>query len=105
MTQLTPMVFVVDDDDLAEARALLAGGAGVLELSPAAQLAWTQELEGIVVFANGESLVFPESVLPSIIALCAEWRLAGSDLDSALADQHSANLLDYLLESRRIYVE
>lgn len=95
----------LDDDDLAEARALLAGGAAVLELSPAAKLAWQQELEGIVVFANGESLVFPESVLPSIIALCAEWRLAGSDLDSALADQHSANLLDYLLESRCIYVE
>jgi 50S ribosomal protein L16 3-hydroxylase len=76
-----------------------------LELSPAAKLAWQQELEGIVVFANGESSVFPESVLPSIIALCADWRLAGSALDTARADQHTANLLDYLLESRCIYVE
>ncbi len=94
-----------DDDDLAEARALLRDGAQFLELSPAAKLAWQHEAEGILVFANGECREFDEAVLPSLLILCASWRLAGADMEHAVANPSTAALLDYLLESGVIYVE
>ena len=94
-----------DDDDMAEALALLADGATFVELSPAAKLAWQQEIEGIAVFANGESLEFPQGILPVLITLCDSWRLEGDTLSSAMTDPDSAALLHYLLESGCIYVE
>jgi len=94
-----------DGDDLAEAKALLSDGATFVELSPAAKLAWQQELEGIAVFANGESQEFPQGVLPVLITLCGSLRLEGDTLSSAMIDPHSATLLHYLLESGCIYVE
>ena len=94
-----------DDDDLAEAKALLAGGPDFVELSPAAKLAWQRELEGIAVFANGECLEFPEAVLPVLLTLCDTWRLQGEALTTALLQADSAALLNYLLESGCIYVE
>jgi 50S ribosomal protein L16 3-hydroxylase len=94
-----------DDDDLAEAQALLADSAAFVALSPAAKLAWQQELEGIAVFANGESLEFPQGILPVLITLCENWRLEGDTLSRAMIDPDSAALLHYLLESGCIYVE
>jgi 50S ribosomal protein L16 3-hydroxylase len=94
-----------DDDDLAEAQALLADNAAFVALSPAAKLAWQQELEGIAVFANGESLEFPQGILPVLITLCENWRLEGDTLSRAMIDPDSAALLHYLLESGCIYVE
>jgi 50S ribosomal protein L16 3-hydroxylase len=94
-----------DDDDLAEARALLENCPQFVELSPTAKLAWQQEAEGIMVFANGECRKFDESVLPSLLILCDSWRLAAADMEKALADPGTANLLDYLLESGVIYVQ
>lgn len=96
---------MADNDDLAEAKALLTEGAAFVELSAAAKLAWQQELEGIAVFANGDSLEFPQDILPVLIALCENWRLEGAALASAMADPHSAALLHYLLDSGCIYVE
>ena len=94
-----------DNDDLAEARDILATGATVVSLSPGAKLAWQQESDGILVFANGSSMLFPESILSALVGLCEHWRLAEQDLADALDDQASADLLDYLLEGGCIYVE
>jgi 50S ribosomal protein L16 3-hydroxylase len=94
-----------DDDDLDEAQALLEGGAQFVALSPAAKLAWQHEGEGILVFANGQSLVFDETVLPSLLILCESWRLGTVDLDKARADPGTLALLDYLLENGAIYVQ
>ncbi len=94
-----------DDDELAEAKALLRDGATFVKLSPAAKLAWQQELEGIAVFANGGSIEFPQGVLPVLITLCDSWRLEGDTLSGAMIDLDSAALLHYLLESGCIYVE
>ena len=96
---------MADNDDLAEAKVLLTEGAAFVELSAAAKLAWQQELEGIAVFANGDSLEFPQDILPVLITLCESWRLEGAALASAMADPHSAALLHYLLDSGCIYVE
>jgi 50S ribosomal protein L16 3-hydroxylase len=96
---------MADEDDLAEARALLADGPGFIELSPAAKLAWQQNADGITVFANGQSLDFPGSVLPSLLELCDTWRLEGQLLAEALADPAGADMLNYLLESGCIYVQ
>ncbi|MEZ5501972.1 MAG: cupin domain-containing protein [Halioglobus sp.] len=94
-----------DDDDLAEARALLRGGVQCVELCGSARLAWQQEAEGILVFANGEYRVFDESVLPCLLELCATWRLAERPLEHALADPGGMSLLDYLLECGVVYVQ
>jgi len=94
-----------DDDDLAEALALLHGRTKKIELSSTAKLAWQQEAEGIQVFANGERRGFPVSILPSLLLLCDSWSLAGADLDTALADADTTEMLDYLLECEVIYVQ
>lgn len=94
-----------DDDDLAEARALLAEGPGFVALSPAARLAWQQERDGIVVFANGESRRFSETVLDCIVTLSESWRLEGEMLSRSLARPDPAAMLDFLLQAGVIYVE
>ena len=94
-----------DDDDLADARALLRDGHSFVALSQAAKVAWQQESEGIAVFANGDSREFTEAVLPALLVLCEHWRLEGGPLAAALAEPESARMLDYLLEAGCIYVE
>ena len=94
-----------DDDDLAEARALLREGAGFVALSPTSKLAWQQEETGICIFANGDSRRYSASVIPTLVSLCELWRLEGEALSSALGIPECQELLDYLLESGCIYVE
>ena len=94
-----------DDDDLAEARHLLQEGPNFVSMSSASKLAWQQEADGIRVFANGESRLFDDSVLPGLIELCEDWRLEGPSLVSALDNDSGAELLDYLLETGCLYVE
>jgi len=94
-----------DDDDLAEAKALLDDGPEFVALSPAAKIAWQQESDGVIVFANGDSETFPERILSALIPLCEHWRLDGEQLSKALADEASKGLLGYLLYSDCVYVE
>ncbi len=94
-----------DDDDLFEARALLAAGPGYIELSAAARVAWQRDPDGITVFANGQARLFSSVVLDTLAGLCGNWRLEGKRLAAALAQADTAELLDYLLESGGIYVE
>jgi 50S ribosomal protein L16 3-hydroxylase len=96
---------IADDDDLAEARAMLAGKPALVALAPSAKLAWQQEAAGIVVFANGEARTFPAEVLPSLTSFCADWRLEGAQLGQGIAQPAVAKLIDYLLETGCLYVE
>lgn len=93
-----------DDDNLAEARAAIQDGPAEIELSPSAKLAWQQEENTVVVFANGESREFPDSVLPLMVSLCDSWKLEGEPLSGALGTDPGRQLLDYLLEAGCIYV-
>ena len=70
-----------------------------MELHPAAKLAWQQDAKNILVFANGECQKFDESVLPSLLVLCENWRMTTSDIKAALADASTVALLDYLVDS------
>ncbi len=94
-----------DDDDLAEARALLADIPPRVGLSPASRIAWQQETDGVTVFVNGQSRRFAAASLPVLTALCGERELEGAALAEALADAGNAELLDYLLELGGIYVD
>tara|TARA_R110001599_G_scaffold353866_1_gene600927 strand:+ start:50497 stop:51621 length:1125 start_codon:yes stop_codon:yes gene_type:complete len=94
-----------DDDDLAEAMALLKSSSCVVSLSPAARVAWQQEASGVRLFANGGSRLFRETVLDSLVALCDSWRLEGEDLSRCMTLPESAEMLEYLLEAGGIYVE
>lgn len=94
-----------DAEDLQQARTLLHSRPRRITLSPQAKLAWLQEAEGIMVFANGTGRNFDESVLQSLLVLCDSWQLAGDDLDNALANPGTAALLDYLLDWEVIYVQ
>ena len=94
-----------DDDELAEARALLATGVEFVQLSPAARVAWQREPAGITVFANGQSRLFNDAVLDTLVSLCSQWQLREASLSRAMAQADTAQLLDYLLETGGIYVE
>lgn len=96
---------LADDDDLAEARALLRDAPTHISRVAAAKLAWQQNNDGIRVFANGDSRSFKPGILPALEKLCQDWALTGADLKSATAAADSAALLDYLLEMGVIYVE
>jgi 50S ribosomal protein L16 3-hydroxylase len=94
-----------DDDDLAEARAELRDGCNRVELSPAAKLAWQQEAEGLVVFANGEAGRFSIEALPLVTELCGNWKIEGELLADALSTPELMGLLDHLLVAGCLYVE
>lgn len=96
---------LADDDDLAEARALLRDGPSHISRVAAAKLAWQQDSDGIRVFANGDGRTFKPGILPALQMLCQDWALTGDDLMKGTADPDSAALLDYLLEMGVIYVE
>ncbi len=98
-------VQTADDDDLAQARILLQTEGESVALSPEAKLAWQQNAEGIVVFANGESRRFSSTQMDMVIALCADWVLGEAALGAALGNEESRALLDYLLETGCIYVQ
>lgn len=95
----------IDDDELAAARALLADGAEHVALAPEARVAWQQEPQGVMVFANGEARLFDATVLSCLTALCERWRLEGDLLARCRAAAGTAALLDYLLETGGIHVE
>jgi len=94
-----------DDDDLAEARASLGDGTRGVQLSPAAKLAWQREDDDLVVFANGESRCFDRDTLAVATALCGDCSLDANAVARAMAGKHTAELLDYLLETGCIYVD
>lgn len=95
----------LDEQALADAQALLHDSAQSVSLSPAAKLAWQQNDQDLTVFANGESLNFEQSALPSLLTLCDKRILSGSELDKALADTNTKTLLERLLHSGCIHVE
>ncbi|MFT4826427.1 MAG: 50S ribosomal protein L16 3-hydroxylase [Halioglobus sp.] len=69
-----------------------------LGLSPDSKLAWQQSGENVVVFANGESTVYSDTVLPMIIVLCSEWLLDHAAVKDAMDNPESAALIINLLE-------
>jgi 50S ribosomal protein L16 3-hydroxylase len=93
-----------DQDDVAEALELLQQGAQSVALSPAAKLAWQQDVRGLTVFANGESLNCAPSALPVLLTLCDGRPLASTILDKALADADTAGLLTRLVHLGCIHV-
>jgi 50S ribosomal protein L16 3-hydroxylase len=93
-----------DEDDIAEAQALLIEGARSITPSPAAKLAWIESTNGLTVFANGESLHCARSTLPTLLMLCEGRALVEADLDKALTDQDTTQLLEHLLLSGCIHV-
>lgn len=95
----------LDEQELADAQALLHGGAQNVSLSPAAKLAWQENEQDLTVFANGESLNCEHSALPCLLALCDNRILTGAALDSACADDNTKKLLERLLYSGCIHVE
>ncbi len=94
-----------DEDELAEALAILDDGPRRVELSPEAKLAWEQREDGIAVYANGDSRIFSAAVMSDLERLCGDWVLADAELANALADEQRRQLLQYLLQTECIYVE
>ena len=94
-----------DDGELAEAKATLADNPARVSLHGAAKLAWQHEADTLVVFANGDSGEFCDSLVPLQMALSDKGYLEGDRLASAVGTPESRAWLDYLLESGCIYVE
>jgi 50S ribosomal protein L16 3-hydroxylase len=93
-----------DHDELAKAHTLLAGGAKAIALSPAAKLSWTISGPNVIAFANGLSLHCAQSVLPSLLVLCGGEALIGTNLDKALAEPDTYQMLEHLLQAGCIHV-
>ncbi|MDG2326704.1 MAG: cupin domain-containing protein [Halioglobus sp.] len=93
-----------DEGELSEARLQLSDGANGIELNSAAKLAWQHEAGRVVVFANGDSRSFSESIMPLQIALSDAWKLDKAELAAASADPESSGWLDYLLESGCVFI-
>ena len=94
-----------DESDLAQARALLREGAAVIDLPASAKLAWQEQEEGIMVYANGQARIFASSVLPTLMLLCENWQLGYYEVLQAMGDPGTAQCLDWLLQSGCLYVE
>tara|TARA_R110002110_G_scaffold166675_1_gene367451 strand:- start:9933 stop:11066 length:1134 start_codon:yes stop_codon:yes gene_type:complete len=94
-----------DEDMLEYARERLLHGAERLQLSAAAKLAWQQEDNTIVIFANGDSQRYPDTVLPVIMHLCATGELQNSMLSEAMASAPAQQLVHDLLGRGCLYVE
>ena len=94
-----------DGEEIASAHALLKAGVKVVELRTYSKVAWQEETEDIVVFANGQSRPFNVSILPSLLTLCQNWRLDAADLTEALADLETVRLLAYLMENGVVDVQ
>lgn len=93
-----------DQRDVVRSLKLLRKGAQSVSLSPAAKLAWQQDTQALTVFANGESLDCAQSALPALLILCDCQPLAGTILDTALADADTAGLLARLVHLGCIHV-
>lgn len=86
------------DEDISPSTSIINSEAEVIALSLGARLAWQEAHNGIVVFANGVSDVFPPSALPWTMQLCAKGRLEGEFLKEALGDTAGIRLLTFLGE-------
>ncbi|MEP4147921.1 MAG: cupin domain-containing protein [Halioglobus sp.] len=93
-----------DEDELAFARTKVSKGVDKVELDTAAKLAWQHEAGSLVVFANGDSRAFSDSVLPLQIALCEHWQLDAADLAGTIADPEFSRWLDFLIESGCVHL-
>ncbi len=93
-----------DEDELSEARLQLQQGASGIELNSAAKLAWQHEAGKVVVFANGDSRSFSESIMTLQITLCEARMLNKAELASVYSDPESSHWLDYLLESGCVFL-
>lgn len=94
-----------DDDSLAESRALLRQPGESVTLAPAARLAWQPAGREVIVYANGESRLFPSALDQALEALCGERVLSPAQLAATLERPEGVALLDYLLEAGCIYVQ
>ncbi len=75
-------------------------------MQPGARIAWQQEAEGIVVFANGQLKRFPETVLTALIPLCEGAMLSLDPGESTTgSNEATGELLDHLLQCGCIHVE
>ncbi|MEH6590261.1 MAG: cupin domain-containing protein [Halioglobus sp.] len=69
-----------------------------VELLPDSRLAWQQQEDAIIVFANGQNLSHPTTVVDMLLALCSGNALSGDSLTSALNNPECAILLGQLWE-------
>lgn len=93
-----------DEDELALAREKLIRGVDKIELNNSAKLAWQHEADSLVVFANGDSRSFSDSILPLQITLCETWQLSAADIASVQADSEFRLWIDFLIESGCVLV-
>ncbi|MEP5321853.1 winged helix domain-containing protein, partial [Marinobacter alexandrii] len=93
-----------DEDEVAFARESLSNGGGKVVLNSAAKLAWQHEADSLLVFANGDSRAFSDSVLPLQITLCDTWQLSDEDMARAMSEPESRRWIDFLLESGCVFL-
>ena len=93
------------EQELADGLELLKGKLSLVTLVPGSKLAWRDCGGHIEVYANGDAMDFPASVLPMLVALCGEHTLHGSALAQASSSDAFLDLLTHLLNLACITIE
>ncbi len=95
----------VIEEEVAQGLELLKGELSLVTLLPGSKLAWRECGGHIEVYANGDAMDYPASVLPMLVRLCGEHALYGSALAQASANDACLDLLAHLLNLSCIAIE
>ena len=82
-----------------------AGGNSCVARYPGARIAWQEDGEDILVFANGEQAHFKEAVLPHLMTLCSGGSLAWTGTPGKNGQADSDPLIGFLLRCGCLCVE
>jgi 50S ribosomal protein L16 3-hydroxylase len=95
----------ITEQDVAQGQKLLNGTLSLVTLLSGSKLAWRDCGSHIEVYANGDAIDCPASVLRMLVSLCGERKLQGSALAQASSSDACLNLLAHLLNLACITIE
>ena len=95
----------LSEDEIEAECAALDQPSAIVSLLPSAKLAWQDNGDAIDVYANGQCLLLPPDVRPTVIELCAKGKLQGQVLNGAKASPETLALLHQLISLACISIE
>lgn len=95
----------IGEDELAEGLQRLRNKPSLVTLLPGSKLAWRDCGGHVEVYANGDTMDYPASVLPMLISLCGEHKLYGPALTQSFSCDTCLDLLIHLLNLACISID
>jgi len=95
----------ISEQEVAQGLKRLKSKDSLITRLPGSKLAWRECVDNIEVYANGNAMNYPPSVLPTLLCLCEEHKLFGSALTQARSNDACLDLLTHLLDLACIGIE